>query len=71
MRMRGLAAVFVVALLAFAVTGPPGVSAAEEKLPSKSDASCVKCHRLRQDRQSPSRKVGGCCQQVRNDSAPD
>ncbi len=44
MRMRGLAAVFVAALLAFALTGPPVVSAAEEKLPSKSDASCVKCH---------------------------
>jgi len=43
MRMRGLAAVFVAALLAFALTGPPVVSAAEEKLPSKSDASCVKC----------------------------
>lgn len=44
MRIRGLAAVFAVAVLAFAVAGPPVVSAAEEKLPSKSDASCVKCH---------------------------
>jgi hypothetical protein len=44
MQIRRLAAVFVTALLAFAVAGPPVVSAAEEKLPSKSDASCVKCH---------------------------
>ncbi len=44
MWMRGLAAVFVAALVAFSVAGPPVVSATEEKLPSKSDASCVKCH---------------------------
>jgi hypothetical protein len=44
MRMRLLAAFFVAALLAFAGAAPPVVSAAEEKLPSKADASCVKSH---------------------------
>ena len=42
--MKGLAGVFVAAILAIVVAGPPVVSAAEDKLPSKADASCVKCH---------------------------
>ncbi len=41
---KGLAAVFVAAILAIVIAGPPVVSAAEDKLPSKADASCLKCH---------------------------
>jgi hypothetical protein len=44
MSIRWLTVVFVTAILAIALAGPPVVSAAEEKLPSKTDASCVKCH---------------------------
>ncbi|MGO9569818.1 MAG: rhodanese-like domain-containing protein [Desulfomonilaceae bacterium] len=44
MWIRGLAAVFVAALLAIAMVWTPVVSAADEKLPSKVDASCMKCH---------------------------
>lgn len=41
---KGLSAVFVAAILAIVVAGPAVVGAAEDKLPSKADASCLKCH---------------------------
>jgi hypothetical protein len=44
MSIRWLAAVFVAAILAVAIAGPPVVNAAEDTLPSKADASCLKCH---------------------------
>jgi Rhodanese-like domain len=44
MSVRCLAVVFVVAILAVAIAEPPVVTAAEETLPSKADASCLKCH---------------------------
>jgi hypothetical protein len=44
MSFKGLAAILVTVALAIAIAGPPGVNAAEEKLPAKADASCLKCH---------------------------
>ncbi len=39
-----LTSIIVSAVIAFAAVGPPGAIAQEEKLPSKSDSSCLKCH---------------------------
>jgi Rhodanese-like domain len=44
MSIRWLAAVFVATALAVATAGPPVTAVAEERLPSKADASCLKCH---------------------------
>lgn len=39
-----LTSIIMSAVIAFAVATPPGAIAQEEKLPSKSDSSCLKCH---------------------------
>lgn len=39
-----LTSIVVSAVIAFAMAGPPSAIAQEEKLPSKSDSSCLKCH---------------------------
>lgn len=44
MRRKVLTIITVSAVVAFASAWPPGSRAEEQNLPSKSDASCLKCH---------------------------